>query len=384
MKIASIEPTPSPNTMKINLDESLPKGVLRTYTSPNPRQPEFVNRILQIAGVRSVFHTADFLAIDRLPQAAWQPILSQVRDIVGTADAASGGERLIETPAELWGEVKLFVQTFRGIPMQIRIQTGTDMIKAALPDRFVEAGLQAGSASAALLRERKLEDWGTRYGDPQEVAAEVVEEIDASYPEDRLRRLVARAIEQGEGEAPPELRPNLTVEEAEALWKDANWKVRYAALQRIPATAEALPLLARALKDTETSIRRMAVVRLGELQNAESLPNLIAALQDRSPVVRRTAGDTLNDLGDPAAIEPMMAALQDSNKLVRWRAARFLYEHGDVRALDALRRIQDDPEFEVSLQARMALARIESGQAAEGSVWQQMTRRGEEERTPGE
>ncbi len=70
----------------------------------------------------------------------------------------------------------------------------------------------------------------------------------------------------------------------------------------------------------------------------------------------------------------MAEALKDSNKLVRWRAARFLYEVGDERALPALREAQDDPEFEVDMQIKMAITRIESGEEASGTVWQQMTR----------
>ncbi|HZG14339.1 MAG TPA: HEAT repeat domain-containing protein, partial [Candidatus Bathyarchaeia archaeon] len=90
------------------------------------------------------------------------------------------------------------------------------------------------------------------------------------------------------------------------------------------------------------------------------------------------AGDALSDIGDPKAILPMIEALQDQSKLVRWRAARFLFEQGDETALPALEEAQFDPEFEVSLQAKMALERIERGEEASGTVWQQMTRRNEE------
>ena len=57
----------------------------------------------------------------------------------------------------------------------------------------------------------------------------------------------------------------------------------------------------------------------------------------------------------------------------------FLYEVGDERALPALKRAEQDPEFEVSLQVKLAIARIEQGEEAKGSVWKQMTeaRKGE-------
>ena len=90
--------------------------------------------------------------------------------------------------------------------------------------------------------------------------------------------------------------------------------------------------------------------------------------------VRRTAGDSLTDLGDPRAIAPMVETLRDANKLVRWRAARFLFEHGDRSALVALAEAAEDPEFEVRMQIRQAIERIESGGTARGTVWQQLTR----------
>jgi HEAT repeat protein len=80
-------------------------------------------------------------------------------------------------------------------------------------------------------------------------------------------------------------------------------------------------------------------------------------------------------LGDPAAIGVMIQALKDTSKIVRWRAARFLYEVGDETAISALREALNEPEFEIRMQVSLALERIEGGEAAVGSVWQQMTNR---------
>ena len=71
----------------------------------------------------------------------------------------------------------------------------------------------------------------------------------------------------------------------------------------------------------------------------------------------------------------MTASLSDASKLVRWRAARFLYEVGTAEAQDALSVAAEDTEFEVGLQAKMALERILSGEEAAGTVWQQMSER---------
>lgn len=83
----------------------------------------------------------------------------------------------------------------------------------------------------------------------------------------------------------------------------------------------------------------------------------------------------MSDLGFVEFEPAMMEALQDKNKLVRWRAAMFLYETGTEACLPALREAEDDKEFEVKLQVKMAIARIEQGEEAKGSVWKQMTER---------
>ncbi|RKN61390.1 conserved virulence factor C family protein [Paenibacillus ginsengarvi] len=378
MKIISIEPTPSPNSMKINLDENLPKGIKRTYTQKDSALPAVFRSMLDIPGVTSVFHTADFIAVDRTPKGDWELILSRIRTILGSEEqAGEAPEQAL--PLDSFGEANVLVQMFRSIPMQIRVRSGMDEARRAMPERFVQAAMKAGSASPNLIRERHLEDNGVRYGDIQEIADLVVQELDASYNDERLAQLVAAAEASGADApaAPPEPKEELTADEVERLLDDPDWKVRYAALQQMKPTLEKLPLLAKALADPQSSVRRLASVYIGDVREPEALPYLFQALQDDSVSVRRTAGDTLSDIGDPAAIGPMIRALSDKNKLVRWRAARFLYETGDETALPALREAADDAEFEVRMQVKIAIERIEGGAAAEGSVWQQMTRRNE-------
>jgi HEAT repeat protein len=246
-----------------------------------------------------------------------------------------------------------------------------------MPERFTEAAVRAGTASPNLIKERKLEELGVRYGELKDIAGEVVQELDASYDDARLESLVSHAMQETpDTDAPPdEAAAEQDNSAVLAKLHDPDWKKRYAALQRIKPSLTTLPLLVHALQDEKSSVRRLATVYLGDLKEPEVLPFLYRALQDDTPSVRRTAGDTLSDLGDPAAIPAMVNALKDPNKLVRWRAARFLYEVGDDSAVSALQEAGDDPEFEVRMQVKIALERIEGGHAAEGSVWQQMTRR---------
>ncbi|MEI7025800.1 conserved virulence factor C family protein [Paenibacillus sp. y28] len=391
MKLISIEPTPSPNTMKLNVDETLAKGVYRTFTQAQEGHPAYVNALLAIPGVKALYRAADFIALDRKPQGDWAAILRQATELLGASEglAAQVVDGLTE---EAWGEVRVLVQMFRGIPMQVRAVAGGIQVRAALPERFTQAAMTAGAASPTLLQERRLEEYGVRYGELEEIAPQVAEEIDASYDNSQLESLVQAAIQKGQeteaghqvNTAAPEENPaaspavqsraRLSVDEIAARLQDDDWKVRYGALQQLKPALEHLPLLSAALADSNVSVRRLATVYTGDVREPEALPLLFRALQDPSAAVRRTAGDTLSDIGNPAAAGPMCEALRDSNKLVRWRAARFLYEAGDESALPALQEAIRDPEFEVSLQARMAVERIESGEAAAGAVWQQMTR----------
>ncbi|MEG0451049.1 MAG: virulence factor, partial [Lysinibacillus sp.] len=121
------------------------------------------------------------------------------------------------------------------------------------------------------------------------------------------------------------------------------------------------------------SIRRLATVYLGMVEDVAVVPYLEKASQDKSSSVRRTAGDCMSDLGFVEFEEAMMIALQDKNKLVRWRAAMYLYEVGTEKSLVALKNAEEDKEFEVKLQVKMAIERIEQGEDAKGSVWKQMT-----------
>ncbi|MBC8079100.1 MAG: conserved virulence factor C family protein [Gorillibacterium sp.] len=380
MKLISIEPTPSPNSMKLNLDVTLPTAERHTYNKKDTMpQPETIRLLLAIPGVTGLYHAADFMAIDRHPKSDWQSILSEVRSILGkqvdsdlTATSISAS-RTANMDAGAWGEVRVAVQFFRGIPMQVRVYAGEQQQRSGLPERFTAAAIRAGLASPNLIMERKLEEFGIRYGELTDVLEQISNELSASYNDNRLNELVAQAERLESGEAPKAIVS--TLEAAEQVWSDPDWRIRYSALEKIKPNASTLPLLAKAIQDSQVSIRRLAAVYLGDLRTPAAMKLLFMALNDSSPIVRRTVGDTLSDIGDPVATLPMTEALKDRNKLVRWRAARFLYEVGLDSALPALREARDDPEFEVRMQIQIAIERMEGGEDAAGSVWQQMTNR---------
>ena len=100
------------------------------------------------------------------------------------------------------------------------------------------------------------------------------------------------------------------------------------------------PLLEKALQDDKMSIRRLATVYLGMIDDIAVVPYLARALQDKSAAVRRTAGDCMSDLGFVEFEPAMMEALKDRNKIVRWRAAMFLYETGTEAFVESARSSQ--------------------------------------------
>ncbi|UOR10467.1 conserved virulence factor C family protein [Halobacillus amylolyticus] len=372
MKIVSIEPTPSPNSMKINLNEELPNGETRNYKQGDRLEaaPDFIAQLFDIEGVKGLYHVTNFIALERHAKVSWEAILPEVRSIFGseeTSDLAPQNNQ--KTPDDSFGEVKVFVQMFRGIPMQVKLEDGDEEKRIGLPDMFMEAAMEAAPASPNMIMERKWVEQNPRYGDPDEIGEQVKEELTASYDTHRLKTLVKLAFEEdtSETESAPNQRVSIEVLD------DPDWKVRYAALDRMDPTIEDLPVLDKALGDAKASIRRLATAYLGMIEEPDTLPYLYKALKDKTVTVRRTAGDCLSDLGFKEAMPEIIKSLSDSNRLVRWRAAMFLYELGDETALPALKKASDDPEFEVRMQINMAIERIEGGETAKGSVWHQMT-----------
>ncbi|MFC4411306.1 conserved virulence factor C family protein [Chungangia koreensis] len=366
MNILTVEPTPSPNSMKIVVDQELPFGVSHNYKKEEAESaPPIIASILSIEGVKGVYHVADFLAVDRHPKYEWETILSSIREAFGESGEKGSSEEKID---EHYGEVYVHVQQYKGIPLQVKVFDGTSEERFGLSNRFVDAMNQAMDPDDEnYILQRKWADYGVRYGDKKDIGENVLKEIEAAYTDDRLKELIQNSKEKKQ--AAPVGR-KVTLEE----FMNDDWQTRYRLLdQMADPDVEDLPLLDKALEDEQMSIRRLATVYLGMVDHPDVVPFLEKALKDKSASVRRTAGDCMSDLGFEEFEDAMIEALKDKNKLVRWRAAMFLYETGTEKSLPALKAAEDDQEFEVKLQVKMALARIEEGEEAKGSVWKQMT-----------
>ncbi|MBK5463056.1 MULTISPECIES: conserved virulence factor C family protein [unclassified Peribacillus] len=370
MKIKSIEPTPSPNTMKINLTEELLAGKSNNYKKNQADQaPQLIKDLFTIEGVKGVYHVADFLAVERNAKYDWKDILVQIRQVFGEKTEEQNQQTVIN---EHYGEVTVAIQQFKGIPMQIKASDSQHEKRFALPEYFIKGIAAAQKEDDNVVLLRKWKDYGIRYGDMDNIVKEVADELVAAFPEERINQLVAAAQETVDKKEAFVKRPKIKLT-AEML-NDENWEKRYQALEQMEdPTVEEIPVLDIALSDSKVSIRRLAVVYLGMIEDTKVLPSLYKALKDSSVAVRRTAGDCLSDLGFEEAMGEMSQSLSDKNKLVRWRAAMFLYEVGNETVLPYLKQAEQDPEFEVALQVKMAIDRIENGEEAKGSVWKQMT-----------
>ena len=371
MKIVTIEPTPSPNSMKIIVDEELPMGVSHNYKKEDAeKSPYPVSELLSIKGVKGIYHVMNFMAVERIGNIAWEEILAEVQGVFNEESAEVKDKSKQEsTPDEHYGEVYVHVQTYKDIPLQVKVFDSDSELRFGLSERFREAMERVHSSEVEnYILLRKWADYGIRYGDKQEIGETVVLEVEAAYPEERLQEIVNQSQD---GKSEVNVRKNkVTLED----FNVEEWEKRFQLIDQMPdPDVSDLPLLERALEDEKMSIRRLATVYLGMIEDEAVIPFVEKALKDKSWAVRRTAGDCMSDLGFAGFENAAIEALKDKNKLVRWRAAMFLYESGTENALPALHEAENDSEFEVKLQVRMAVARITDGEEAKGSIWKQMT-----------
>ncbi|WP_375200384.1 conserved virulence factor C family protein [Bacillus sp. RS11] len=369
MKIITIEPTPSPNSMKIVVDTELPFGKSYNFTKDNKDQATGeAAAILAIEGVKGVYHVADFFAVERNAKYAWEGILASIRQVLGEEVQE---ENETQVASEFYGEVYVHVQFYKQVPLQVKVFDNQREHRVSCGERFVETfnKIIDTAVDENYIFQRKWIDYGVRYGELEEIAEAVKQEINVTYSEERLAEIVSMTNDSEKTIVKP-AKLKVTVEQ----FTQPEWEKRFQLLdQMADPELDDLPLLDLALQDEQMSIRRLATVYLGMIEDVAVVPYLEKALQDKSAAVRRTAGDCMSDLGLVEFEEAMQRALQDKNKLVRWRAAMYLYEVGTEKSLVALKAAEEDKEFEVKLQVKMAVARIEQGEEAKGSVWKQMT-----------
>ncbi|MGV2875282.1 virulence factor [Macrococcus capreoli] len=366
MKIIKIEPTPSPNTLKITLDYKKDDLKSATYTVVDETNPSFINALLQIDEVKSVFHVMDFISVDKTAKSDWEIVLPKIKSIFDM-DVAAQPVISIDN-----GEKKVEVLSFKNIPYQIKVTDHQGETRKQLDIRFIDAMLAAQNDEDNVILLRKWLDYGIRYGETDAIIQSIKEEIDAKFPKDELSRLVSLG------------KDNQSVQQSKQLHKISlqtflqaeDWQERYRLIDHYtkPDVTD-IAFFETVLKDEKPQIRRLAVVFLGMIEDKSVLPLLHDAMKDSNLTVRRTAGDTISDLGFKESLPIMHLALDDKHPIVRWRAAMFIYDEGDASSLPYLEKHLEDEAFDVKLQVQMAYERITNGEAAVGSVWKQIANR---------
>lgn len=260
MRIVSIEPTPSPHSMKINLNKELPADEKLNYKLSDDlsNAPDYIKSLFEIDGVKGIYQVIDFIALERNPRVPWEIILPKVRMALGTEEAANeiATTENSQTSVDNFGEVKVFIQMFRGIPMQVKLDDGDAEKRFGLSKIFSEAIMAASDSSPNIVMERAWVEQRPRYGSVDEIGNDVVEELSASYDQARLDALVKQAYAQGENsiEAIAEADQHMTLD----ILAEPDWKVRYAAMDRLKPTFAHIDILEKALQDEKASIRRLA------------------------------------------------------------------------------------------------------------------------------
>ncbi len=391
MQLRSIETTPSPHCIKLNLNGIISaKALTLQQGATKPDAPAFAQQLLAIESVQSIFLFQDFITLTRRGNADWQPILAKAADIIGLA--ADADKTLLfqvslppvtTTSANLtngqlasnFGSVDVAVQMFRAIPIQVRaISADGQQARVALPDRFNQALQRTIVATGAnYVAERRWEPYQSPAGSAVEVAQLVADEIVNLIDEDELAQIENAALSNYS-----ETEQVFVTDRQQAFLtqlRHPNWKSRLKALQQIEVNPETWHQVLTLLNDEQITIRRWAAALLGASGMTDAVEPLCQlALADSSAMVRRTAGDALSDLGDVAAIATMTQALTDPSKLMRWRAARFLNELGDLGAVDALHKaVKSETEFDVRVEMMAALERIEGGGNTQLPMWQRIT-----------
>jgi len=383
MQLSSLETTPNPQCMKLNLDETIAEKPITVKPGDScDNLPSAVAQLIEIEGVREVFLSKDFIALIRQSKVDWETILSQAAKVLGVAEDADT-ELLSQSQSQAsseekasknLGEVEISVLYFRGIPTQVRAIGEEEQKRVAMPDRFNEAMQRVVEATGVnYVLERHWEPYASRHGEPEDVANMVAEELASLIDEEQLQQIEQRAIQGDKPETTGETKQ--TNDLLDTLNHSQDWKERLKAIQQLEINNDTFPGIVNALQDNRATIRRWASALLGASETEDAIPPISElVLNDPSVIVRRTAGDALSDLGNPKGIPTMCDALQDSSKLVRWRAARFLYETGDESAIAPLETAREnEQEFDVRLEMTAALDRITRGEQRQLPMWMRLS-----------
>lgn len=78
MEILNVATTPNPNTMKIDLNIDSGDNKPNTYTKVKEGQPDFINAVLDVEGVKSIFQAMNFISVDKNSEVDWDTLLPNI------------------------------------------------------------------------------------------------------------------------------------------------------------------------------------------------------------------------------------------------------------------------------------------------------------------
>ncbi len=75
-----IEATPNPNALKFSVGQDV--GGPKTFVAGRPADDPVASELLGLTGVSSVFMSADFVTLSKMPDADWAVIAEEARSIL--------------------------------------------------------------------------------------------------------------------------------------------------------------------------------------------------------------------------------------------------------------------------------------------------------------
>ena len=78
-RVADIQPTPNPNALKFVLDRTISEQPASFFDSDSARDHPMACRLFAVNGVASLLLLADFITVNKNPEADWTPIKRGVR-----------------------------------------------------------------------------------------------------------------------------------------------------------------------------------------------------------------------------------------------------------------------------------------------------------------
>jgi len=162
-----------------------------------------------------------------------------------------------------------------------------------------------------------------------------------------------------------QLESSMAFEMVQPLIKDANTRVRYAAVSQLDTLGKhdlekSLELLRdRLFNDSEPDVQAAAADAIGGLKLTVAFEDLEKVYhQTNEWLLQMSIIATLGELGDPRGFELLQEAITSDNSLLKTAAIGSFGELGDERAVSLLTPLASDPDWQIRHRLAQALGRL--------------------------